>query len=70
MDKRYPSKKAAWIQIIISGLIGTIIYVTLNVYLSEDVSWTQHLLQGAFFFVVWLLIQALLNRRRFKQTKS
>lgn len=60
------SKRNAWIQIIVSGIIGTLIYVAINAFLSDDYTATEGLIQGALFFVFWLIIQALLNRRRFK----
>ncbi len=60
------SKRNAWIQIIVSGFIGTLIYVGINAYLSDDYTVTEGLIQGALFLVFWLIVQAFLNRRRFK----
>ncbi len=67
MEPRYPSKRTAWIYILVSGVIGTAVYVGFNAFLSPDLSYFEMLVQAVFFFTIWLVVQAFLNRRRYKR---
>lgn len=67
MAPHYPDKRKAWVYIIISGILGTAVYVGLNAFLSpDDMTILEMLVQAVFFFTIWLMVQALLNRRRYK----
>lgn len=66
MARHYPGKRSAWVYILSSGIIGTGVYVGLNAFLSPEMTYLEMLFQAVFFFTIWIIVQALLNRRRYK----